>query len=249
LFIATISLPSATVDVVMSRIAGGPPATGTPIAIGFVDSRRSLPPNGATRCAPDVLRKCSDTCPASAAISAQSPSRPRCPQLRRPIIAMPFAFAFAMPMRVAVSPVTWPNPRCPSTIAIVSLSNATCGGVFGLSVPSRTQSTYLATRSTPCESWPTRFESTSRRATVRASSCDEPAPWTIAATRSTSFEAETVFMRASGTGRGRERAHLAARCAAPGLYTRDAGGMPGAGEPAMHALSSGTRLRAATIPL
>ena len=81
----------------MSRIAGRPPASGTPIAIGLVESRRSLPPNGATRCAPDVLRKCSDTCPASAAISAQSPSRPRWPQLRRPIIAMPVFAAFAMP--------------------------------------------------------------------------------------------------------------------------------------------------------
>ena len=38
-------------------------------------------------------------------------------------------------------------------------------------------------------------------------------------------------------------------CAASGLYTRDAGGTPGAGDTAMHALSSGTRLRAATIPL
>jgi hypothetical protein len=61
LFIATISLPSATIDVVMSRIAGSPPASGTPTASGLVDRRRSLPPNGATRIAPDVLRKCSDT--------------------------------------------------------------------------------------------------------------------------------------------------------------------------------------------
>ena len=80
LFSATISLPSATVDVVMSRIDRiGRRRRGTPIASGLVDSRRSLPPNGATRCAPDVLRKCSDTWPAAAAISAQSPRRPEVP--------------------------------------------------------------------------------------------------------------------------------------------------------------------------
>ena len=92
-----MSLPSATIDVVMSRIAGGAPASGTPMASGLVDRRRSLPPKGATRCAPEVLRKCSETCPASAAISAQSPSRPRCPQLRRPTKAIPCRAALPMP--------------------------------------------------------------------------------------------------------------------------------------------------------
>ena len=123
LFSATISLPSATVDVVTSRTTGSAPATGTPIEIGFVDSRRSLPPKGATRWAPEVLRKCNDTWPAAAAMSAQSPTRPRCPQLRRPIIAMPVSRAFAIPSFAANSPITWPKPRLPSTMAIVALSN------------------------------------------------------------------------------------------------------------------------------
>ena len=38
-----------------------------------------------------------------------------------------------MPSLVANSPVTWPKPRLPSTIAIVSLSNTIVGGVLGLS--------------------------------------------------------------------------------------------------------------------
>ncbi len=178
----------------MSRIAGGPPAVGTPIASGLVDSLRSLPPKGATRCAPEVLRKCSDTWPSAAAISAQSPSRPRWPQLRRPTIAMPDFAALAMPSLVANSPITWPNPRLPSTIASASLSNTIVGSVLGLSQPSRTHSRYLPTRSTPWESWPTRLESTSRCATVRASSAWQPPPCMIAATRPTNFGAGTVFI-------------------------------------------------------
>ena len=38
-----------------------------------------------------------------------------------------------MPSCVANSPVTWPKPRLPSMIAIVSLSNTIVGGVLGLS--------------------------------------------------------------------------------------------------------------------
>jgi hypothetical protein len=54
-------LPSATIDVVTSMITGSLPATGTPMVIGLVYSRRSPPPKGATRSPFDVFRKCSDT--------------------------------------------------------------------------------------------------------------------------------------------------------------------------------------------
>src|SRR5262249_20134211 len=49
---ATRILPSAMVQVEMSRMSGGPSWTGTPAAIGLADSRRWLPPKGATREAP-----------------------------------------------------------------------------------------------------------------------------------------------------------------------------------------------------
>src|SRR5690242_4966630 len=193
-FTATISLPSATVDVVTSRITGSAPWTGTPIVIGLVDSRRSVPPNGATRCAPDVLRKCSDTWPAAAANSAQSPTRPRWPQLRRPINAIPHSAAFATPRRVAYSPITWPKPRLPSTIASVGVSTTTVAAVLGRSVPSRTHDTYFATRITPCDSWPTQFASTSRVATACASAGAQPTPRMIASTSSTRSGARSVSM-------------------------------------------------------
>ena len=53
---------------------------------------------------------------------------------------MPFSRAFAIPSFVANSPVTWPKPRLPSTIAIVSLSKTSVGAVLGRSVPSLIQS-------------------------------------------------------------------------------------------------------------
>src|SRR4029079_14307571 len=201
LLIATNSLPSATVDVVTSRMTGSPPATGTPMVIGFVERRRSLPPNGATRWAPEVLRKCSETCPWPAASSAQSPTRPRCPQLRKPTIAMPVLAALRVPSAPAYSPTIWPKPRLPSTMAMASFSNATVGLALGTSHPARTHSRYLPTRITPCESWPTRFESTSRRATVAASLALLPPPCMIAVTSVTSFSAGTVFMVACGRPR------------------------------------------------
>ena len=46
LLTATISLPSATIDVVTSRTTGSPPATGTPIEIGI---RREPPVAAAER--------------------------------------------------------------------------------------------------------------------------------------------------------------------------------------------------------
>ncbi len=48
-----------------------------------------------------------------------------------------------MPSFVANSPVTWPKPRLPSTMAIVSLSNTIVGAVLGRSQPLRTHSRYL----------------------------------------------------------------------------------------------------------
>ena len=81
---ATLILPSAIVQVEMSRMIGGPFLTGTPAAIGLAESRRWLPPNGATRMPPPlVLTKWSETLPAWAAISAQSPMRPRWPEFRK----------------------------------------------------------------------------------------------------------------------------------------------------------------------
>src|SRR6202030_4342186 len=98
LLLATNNFPSATIDVVTSSITGSPPSTGTPTVIGLGESRRSLPPKGATRGAPDVFRKCTDTWPSPAANSAQSPTRPRWPQLRSPTIAMPLLAALVVPV-------------------------------------------------------------------------------------------------------------------------------------------------------
>src|SRR5262249_59412973 len=87
---ATLILPSAIVDVEISRIIGGPFFTGTPAAIGFADSRRLMPPVGATRMpAPLVLTKCSEILPARTAISPQSPIRPRGPEVRKATTPMP----------------------------------------------------------------------------------------------------------------------------------------------------------------
>ena len=95
---ATLILPSAIVQVEMSRMIGGPFLTGTPAAIGLAESRRWLPPNGATRMPPPlVLTKWSETLPAWAAISAQSPMRPRWPEFRSATTATPWRPALAMP--------------------------------------------------------------------------------------------------------------------------------------------------------
>src|SRR5262249_60002559 len=167
---------------------------GTPIVTGLVDRRLSLPPKGATRCAPEVFRKCSDTWPASAASSAQSPTRPRCPQLRSPIMAMPAFRALATPSAPANSPTTCPKPRLPSTIAIVSLSNTTVGVWLARNQSSRIHSRYFPTRNTPCESGPTRLESPSRRATVCASASAQPAARMIAATSRVKLGASSDFI-------------------------------------------------------
>ena len=61
---ATLSFPSATDDVEISKMIGSPPATGMPAATGLADNRRLMPPTGATkRPRPLVLTKCSETRP------------------------------------------------------------------------------------------------------------------------------------------------------------------------------------------
>ena len=67
----------------MSRMMGVPSGTGMPAAIGLAERRRWVPPKGATRMPPPlVLTKWSEILPALAAISAQSPIRPRWPEFR-----------------------------------------------------------------------------------------------------------------------------------------------------------------------
>ena len=58
----------------------------------------------------------------AAAISAQSPIRPRWPEFRSATTATPWRPALAMPSFIASSPITWPKPNWPSTTAIASFS-------------------------------------------------------------------------------------------------------------------------------
>src|SRR5215472_2924288 len=105
---------------------------------------------------------------------------------------IPVFAALLVPSLPANSPTTCPKPRLPSTIAIASLSNAMVGARLARTQPSRIQSRYLLTRSTPCESCPTRFDSTSLRAIVAASGSSHPALRMIAVTSSTSRGAGTL---------------------------------------------------------
>ncbi len=110
-FEATSTLPSATSEVAKSSSSIGPlPSGGTPMQTGLVEKRRSTPPNGATSSPPSTLTKWSETRPASAARSAQSPMRPRWPEWRSPIIATPASRALAMPKSTASGPIVWPKP-------------------------------------------------------------------------------------------------------------------------------------------
>ena len=54
---ATAILPSATTEVVASKMSGGPSGRGTPMAMGLVDIRRSMLPKGATNVLPETLTK------------------------------------------------------------------------------------------------------------------------------------------------------------------------------------------------
>ena len=65
-----------------------------PMQTGAVENRRSTPPKGATSTEPATLTKCTETRPASAAISAHSPTRPTWPELRSPIADKSMRAAF-----------------------------------------------------------------------------------------------------------------------------------------------------------
>ena len=74
---ATRILPSAMAHVDISSTSGLAPRTGTAMAMGLAESRRSMPPVGATRMPPpEVLTKQSEIMPAAAAWAAQAPTRP-----------------------------------------------------------------------------------------------------------------------------------------------------------------------------
>ena len=62
----------------------------------------------------------------AAAMSGQSPMRPRWPELRSATTATPCRVHLAMPSCMACSPMVWPNPNCPSTTAMTSFSKTTC---------------------------------------------------------------------------------------------------------------------------
>src|ERR1700732_828940 len=78
-------------------------------------------------------------------------------------------------------------------MATAAFSKTTLGAWLALSHPARIHSRYLPTRMTPCESWPTRFDSTSRRAIVAASFAAQPAPRMIAGTNAVWWGAATVL--------------------------------------------------------
>ena len=95
---ATSTLPSATTDVAQSSTSGAPSGIGTPMLTGLVDMRRSVPPKGATIMpSPLVLTKWIEMKPLAAASSAQSPMRPRWPELRRPTTETPYSRALSPP--------------------------------------------------------------------------------------------------------------------------------------------------------
>ena len=95
---ATLILPSAIVQVEMSRMIGGAvrdrhargDRVGRKPALGSAEGATRMPP-------PLVLTKCSETLPAAAAISAQSPMRPRWPEFRSATTATPWRPALSMP--------------------------------------------------------------------------------------------------------------------------------------------------------
>ena len=84
-----------------------------------------MPPNGATSTLPEALTKCTDTRPAAAAISAQSPTRPTWPALRSVTADRPFLRHLSMPICTACGVTVWPKPYLPSTTAITGVSTTT----------------------------------------------------------------------------------------------------------------------------
>ena len=159
-WLATSTLPSATIEVAKSRISGERPGRGTPTQYGAVENRRSMPPKGATSTLPAALTKCTDTSPLAAAISAKSPTRPMCPALRRATADSPIARHLSMPIAVAAGATVWPKPNLPSTTEITGVSTTTAMVWSGTVAPLRTFITYRGTRTTPWLSWPDRFADT-----------------------------------------------------------------------------------------
>ena len=157
---ATRTLPSATAEVAKSRITGSAPRIGKPIENGAVEMRRSTPPKGATSWLPATLTKWTETSPASAAISAHSPMRPRWPALFSATTQAPDFAAFLIPTCTASGPIDWPKPKRPSTTAKLSFSVTTSAVWFLTNSPERSQATYRGTRITPWLSWPVRFART-----------------------------------------------------------------------------------------
>src|SRR2546421_6944398 len=87
-----------------------------------VENRRSTPPNGATSTLPAALTKWTEINPASAAIAAQSPTRPIWPALRRATAARPCCRHFSIPSSTACGATVWPKPKRPSTTASTGVS-------------------------------------------------------------------------------------------------------------------------------
>ena len=166
---ASFTLPSATTLVVMSTRIGSPPV-GMAMAIGLVESRRSVPPHGAMKADPSAPQKIWAISPCSASISAYAPARPMWKALRTPIAAMPVRSAFAAAIWVANSATAWPQALCPSINAVAAASRSTVGRALGSTWPRSTKSVYCGSRNTPCESWPTRLAKTRWRATISACS-------------------------------------------------------------------------------
>ena len=136
-WLATSTLPSATTEVAKSSTTGGWPGRGTPTQNGAVESRRSVPPKGATSTLPEALTKCTETSPASAAISAQSPTRPMWPAFLSATMERPMALHLSMPMATACGVTVWPKPCSPSTTASTGVSLTTLTLRSACTTPSR----------------------------------------------------------------------------------------------------------------
>ena len=106
---ATRTLPTAMRLVAMSATMGGPPVTGRPRQIGFVPSRPSRPPVGATLAStPATSTTKNEASPWRAACSAHAPMRPIWWVLRNASTAAPAVFAFAHSRSVAAAMIVWP---------------------------------------------------------------------------------------------------------------------------------------------
>ena len=168
-FWATITFPSATVEVAISKMMWGDPLDGIPIDNGDVLPLRSLPPKGATSKLPLTFTKWKEINPASAALSDQSPILPRWPEFFKPITDIPCFAALVIPSSTAYSPATCPKPCFASSKAIAPASTIISGLTFGKTQFQSIHCTYLGTLTIPWLSWPFKFEPHSLSAIVLAS--------------------------------------------------------------------------------